>query len=538
MDIRTLLGKAVYALQHGDTHTASSLAAQVLAKLPNEPNSLQILGNVSAQQGLYADALKLYRQGLSANPNHVHLLNFAGLAAKNMDDFEAAQEYFQQAITVDPNYYHAAYNLANLYKSEYHFDEAERLLREVIIAAPQFLTAQTSLADLLEQSHRLAEAESISRRVIATDSNNFLAHLTLANIAVRHKQWAKVKHLLLPLIESGQLSTINFSVAVGLVAQADEKQGEFSTAFARFTQANQALQQIYQHDYQGAESIYAPTQVQSMLRYIEHIEPREEVSGDGQSSLRQPVFLVGFPRSGTTLLDQVLSSHSDICVLEEKENLAFLYQTYDWHSDKLDALFNLTDAQRKDLQQQYWQIIDRQPGVESATIVIDKLPLNLVMLAHIYCVFPHAKVIFALREPRDSVISCFQQRFQMNRAMYEMLTIEGAARYYDLVMRYADTVLSKLPLQVHKIRYEDVVADLDSESKALARFLDIEWQDAMLDYQTTARGRAINTPSAKQVIQPLYTSSQKKYQRYADVIENTNAYAALQRWSDYWGYAR
>ena len=537
MDTRTLLGQAVYALQHGDHSTAAQLANQVLAVQPNEANSLQILGNINAQQGQHQRALEYYEQGLKSNPNHVHLLNFAGLSAKHLNRLEIAKDYFSRAMDADPRYFHAVYNLGNLYKSEYQFRQAESCLRQAIAIAPQFIAAKASLAGLLEQTHHETEAAVLCQQVLSADPNNYAARLTLANIAMTNKHWTEVKSWLAPVLDSGQLSPVNYAVALGLVAQAEEKQSKYSQAFALFSRANQTLQQVYQQEYQSAQSIYAPAQVESLLAYLEKFEVRRKaVNTEPKAPHRRPVFLVGFPRSGTTLLDQVLSSHADICVLEEKENLAFLYAEYGWQHDRLDTLFNLSEQERQRLQQRYWQEIEQQGVAADSKVVVDKLPLNLIMLAHIYCVFPDAQIIFAIREPRDSVISCFQQRFQMNRAMYEMLSLEGAARYYDLVMRYAVLALEKLPLEQLRVKYEDVVDDLEQASKAVARFLGLEWQAEMLEYQNTAIGRAINTPSAKQVIQPLYKTSQQKYKHYEHAIIDSPAYAALSSWSCHWGY--
>ena len=245
MDIRRLLGQAIHALQNGDLFTASRLASQVLTQQPNEANSLQILGNVSAQQGQHEQALAHYEKGLRVNPKHIHLLNFAGLSAKKIDAFKRAEDYFLRAVAVDPNYFHADYNLANLYKADYQFKLAEEHLRKVVRVAPQFIAAQASLADLLEQTHRLQEAQALCHTVLAVDGQHYLARLTLANIAMRRKQWREVKDGLSPVLANKALSPVNYSVAAGLIAQAEEKMAKFPQALTLFSQANRVLQQFY-----------------------------------------------------------------------------------------------------------------------------------------------------------------------------------------------------------------------------------------------------------------------------------------------------
>jgi hypothetical protein len=142
------------------------------------------------------------------------------------------------------------------------------------------------------------------------------------------------------------------------------------------------------------------------------------------------------------------------------------------------------------------------------------LPLNATLLPVIYRLFPQAKIVFAVRDPRDCVLSCYQQRFGMNAAMFQLLRLETAAAYYDAVMGLVRVCRERLPLDVHEVRHEAVVGDFDAAVGALLSFLGLTWDDAVRGYAETARRRVIATPSAAQVVQPLYTSSQGKWRNY------------------------
>jgi hypothetical protein len=172
------------------------------------------------------------------------------------------------------------------------------------------------------------------------------------------------------------------------------------------------------------------------------------------------------------------------------------------------------------------------PGT-SGQIVVDKLPLNIVALPLITHIFPRAKIIFALRDPRDSVLSCFQQQFGMNAAMVQFLAIDTAASYYDLVMTLFETCRAE-GVNAHQVRYEDVVADLEGEARKLAQFLGVPFEARMLDYQSTARARDIRTPSVRQVVQPLYTRSIGRWRRYAEQL--APALPVLNAWAARFGY--
>ena len=140
-----------------------------------------------------------------------------------------------------------------------------------------------------------------------------------------------------------------------------------------------------------------------------------------------------------------------------------------------------------------------------------------------------------VRDPRDVILSCFQQRFGMNAAMAQFLDLGNAAAYYDQVMSLMEACRTRLPLKVHQVRYEDVVANLEQEARALTAFLDLPFEPSMLEYRETAIARDINTPSARQVIEPLYNRSIERWRRYA--AELSPALNTLNQWAARYGYA-
>jgi hypothetical protein len=185
------------------------------------------------------------------------------------------------------------------------------------------------------------------------------------------------------------------------------------------------------------------------------------------------------------------------------------------------------EARRAD----YWARADEPLGER---LLVDKLPLNIIFLPLIARVFPDAKIIFALRDPRDVILSCFQQRFGMNAAMAQFLDLENAAAYYDLVMTLMEACRARLPLNVHQVRYEDVVANLEHEARTLTAFLHLPFEPAMLGYRETAIARDINTPSSRQVIEPLYNRSIGRWRRYA--ADMAPALPTLNEWAVRYGY--
>jgi hypothetical protein len=165
-------------------------------------------------------------------------------------------------------------------------------------------------------------------------------------------------------------------------------------------------------------------------------------------------------------------------------------------------------------------------------VFVDKHPLGAIRLPLSYKMFPGAKVVFALRDPRDVVLSCFRRSFNMNANMYELTTLEGAARLYDAVMTAGETYFERLPVATHRVRHESLVAEFENETRALCDFLAVEWTPALAGFADTQR--PIATPSGVQIGKGLYAESVGQWRNYAFALEPVRE--ILAPWVDRYGY--
>jgi tetratricopeptide (TPR) repeat protein len=327
-------------------------------------------------------------------------------------------------------------------------------------------------------------------------------------------------------------SPTNRIVALGHLGEAYEKLGRFDDAFAAFSRANELLAGAaagFAHD----RSYLTPQAIARMTGFVASLD--EGAWRPAPTVPRSPVFLIGFPRSGTTLVDQILASHPGISTLEERDSLIEAGRTLADMDADLGRIPQISDGEIERLRAAYWaNVAVGFGGAPIKDVFVDKLPLNAVLLPVIYRLFPNAKIVLALRDPRDCVLSCYQQRFGMNAAMFQLLRLDTAAAYYDAVMRLVQTCRAKLPLDVHEARYESVVTDFDGTVKSLLAFLGLPWDDAVRGYAETAKRRVIATPSAAQVVRPLYTTSQGKWRNYRRFLEPV--LPVLEPWVAAFGY--
>jgi len=225
------------------------------------------------------------------------------------------------------------------------------------------------------------------------------------------------------------------------------------------------------------------------------------------------VFLVGFPRSGTTLLDTILRSHSKTKVLEEKPYLINIRHKF-FRENTLDKISNISENQIYKLQKEYFNSFN----YSKEKITIDKFPLNLIELGFIKKIFPDSKIILALRHPFDTILSCVLTSFKMNEAMANYENLETTAYFYNEVFNLFNAYKKSLNLQYHTIKYENVVNNFDFTIKNLVSFLNLEYESALNNYYSTAKKRAkINTPSYYQVVEPIYNRSINRYKNFPEI---------------------
>ena len=249
------------------------------------------------------------------------------------------------------------------------------------------------------------------------------------------------------------------------------------------------------------------------------------------------MFLVGFPRSGTTLLNTILHSHAGVTSLEEQPTVYRLESaTRQMLGNSLAGVEDLDETQLKTLRDTYRAEVERITGtLATDTQVVDKLPLNLVQAGLIHRVFPDARFVFALRHPCDAVLSCYMRALQMNEGMINCLDLQSTAQLYDRVMTLWFIYRDRLPIDVHTVRYENLVRDLEGTITPCLKFIGLDWDEGVRGYADTAKGDPrIVTPSYNQVTQDLYADASGRWQRYYKYVEPV--LPLLMPWAERLGY--
>ncbi|MBU6296694.1 MAG: sulfotransferase, partial [Alphaproteobacteria bacterium] len=220
--------------------------------------------------------------------------------------------------------------------------------------------------------------------------------------------------------------------------------------------------------------------------------------------------------------------------MEERDCFTAAFDDFVMAEGGLDRLSKLSGDALDPWRKAYWTFAADCGFVPGSRVFIDKMPLNTVLLPLVAKLFPQAKILFALRDPRDVVLSCFRRRFGMSAQMYELLTLEGAARYYDAAMTLGEIYRGLFALDTHVLKYEDMVGDFEGETRKVCAFLGLEWDEGMRGFAEKTRARAVNTPSAAQVARGLYSQGAGQWRAYRRELEPV--LPLLKPWCGKFGY--
>ncbi len=531
VNLQQALEQALHYLQSGPPEKCVSVCNDILADDPGLIQALYLRGCAAFQTGDITGSLSDLKTVHDNHPEHLHAAYYFGRSLRTAGKLVDALAPLRAALGEKNLEVHARYELATCLSRLRRRPEAIEHYQAILSLQPDHSQVAANLASMLERENRLDEAESWTSKALLMDPTSETALMTRATLDRRGGKYPEAVQRLQGLIKRID-DPVNRSIVWNQLGQCFEGQGDWNKAFNAFTESNRILKKFHpgsRPDSRGPHSLQTLAQIRAWLKK----SPIKGWHQYPQADTDHMAFLVGFPRSGTTLLDRMLSAHPDIEVLEEKSMFSMLHQ--DWSQPgNLEALADINEAQIMDAREIYRQEISRHRRQPQRPLVIDKLPLNLAYLFLINRLFPDAPVIFLQRHPLDACISCYFQAFELEASMSYFLDIQDTARYYHAVMQVAALSMDQVGNLLHRLRYEDLVTAPEKQLKALTNFLSVEWDDSVLDYRLQASTDTSNTPSYQQVSQPLHSRSIGKWVHYSKQLESS--LSLLQPWIKYFGY--
>ncbi len=511
-----LMAEAVRHHKAGRVDLAHAFYLEYLDIRPDDAGGHHLFGLLALQMGRFDEAAGMFRRAVELDPGLAEADNNLGNALQQTGDAPGALAAFRRAVESDPGLFDAHYNLAGALRARGDREAAERSYRRALEIIPANVPALGNLAALLEGMSRTDEALEVVEKGLKLAPSDPLLNLTAAKLDRRAGRFAAgierlatiLAHPLGPDMETG--GRFELGHLYDRAGRADDAYGQFARA-NRLQRQKSRPQGIDKNRYLAAVGILGGQFTKDWVAGWTTAADCADLT---------PVFLVGFPRSGTTLLDNILRGHPKITVMEEESPVADMRNA----AARLpggypECLANLSADDIAGLRRVYFDSAAAHVDLEAikdGAILADKMPLNIVDAGLIERVFPGARFVLSLRHPADVVLSCFMQAFAVNDPMANFFTLDDAARLYERVMGLWRRYLDILPIACHNIRYEDLVADAEGEIRRVVGFLGLDWRPDMLDFAARARKRgAISTPSYAQVTEPIYTRASGRRRRYA-----------------------
>jgi tetratricopeptide (TPR) repeat protein len=508
----------------GKKYKACCAASEAKFQTKQTPNANAWLARAreAVAQGRFADAEFWFRQVLTAKPNEAEALAGVGQALCWRRRRREGREYLHKAAKQlerqglknrDPG---ALLQLSGQLQHWGDMDMALRLARLGVRLAPESAVAQNNLALCLSRVNRPEEAFVPALRAceLLPDHPGCQILVALLDKSLGRVAEARARLERVAADSRDAEQTARAWLELGAVL---DKQGDYDAAFEAFARAgalHRSLPACQTTDHQRVFDALARHKAgfdQALLN--------RWTAADFADGWPAPAFLFGFLRSGTTLAEQVLGSHPGVVTSDENDFIFELAQELARLSgiaeDVPAALRKIGLEEARRLRAFYWRRVEEEFGPEALRKrFVDKLSLNSIDAGLIAALFPEAKILFALRDPRDVVLSCFQQAFGLSPATVNLLSWEGIARQYAAVMDFWLRLRGMIAPAWLELRYEDAVGDFERTFRRVFGLLGVEWRAEVMKFHERAKGRYISTPSFAAVSQPLYKTAVARWRRY------------------------
>lgn len=501
------LYKGIRHVKAGRNKLAEEAYKKVLKKDKNNVDALRLLGLLAFKQNNYPIAEKLFIRGIQLNPTFKLLWENLAKCFRLQNKFQHAQKAFENLLKLDPNNLEAMGALGTIHIRLSNFDEGIVIYKNLLKQNNKNPRVHLSLG----HAHKTVGNRSESEQSYINAIKNFPlcgeAYWSLANLKTYKFSDKQIKSMESALKENiHDLEKIQMLFALG---KAHESNKNFDVSFKYYEEGNWLHRKTL--DYNAQEN---SDSIDKTIEFFD--ENSNKLNFYGGNKTKDPIFILGLPRAGSTLIEQILSSHSLIEGTQEHHNIMTIgrnIRSINNTDNYTDSLFELKNEDILKYGNKY--INETMWSRKEKNFFIDKMPNNFPYIGLIKMILPNAKIIDARRNPLDGCFSCFKQFFA--KGQHFTYDLDDIARYYkdyERIMSFWNSIFQD---SIYKIVYEDVIENPESEVKKLLNYLELDFEESCMDFYKSKR--PVKTASSEQVRQPIYKSGVNYWKNYEDNLD-------------------
>jgi tetratricopeptide (TPR) repeat protein len=489
------------ALDKNDLQNALSLAQRLATQNGEIGDCVYLLSETLSQAGLVDEALTQAERACALENANAHFSSHLANCLLKTGRFDEALSEAERALQLGANHILTYNNLGSVFTGCGELTKALAAYECAVELEPKDLTLQYNLATSLRGVGRLHEAELIYDQIIDTQPNDWEAYRNRSDLKTQTETSNHIAEME-SCLHKAQNDLRGAFQLLGALAKELSDIGQYEKSFTYLKKSTDIRRGLMNYDVSG--------DVETM-RALANTYGRDILDRDCGYQTDEPIFIVGLPRTGTTLVERMLGSHSDVFAAGELQNFAVEFvklakTTFSNQSlDKLSLVDKSTQLDFAELGKRY--ISSTRPRTGRTPLFIDKLPLNFLYVGLIHLSLPKARIIHLTRHPMDACYAIFKTPF--SEAYPYSYSLSDLARYYIAYRRLMDHWHTELPDRILDVPYEDLVQNPETQIRRILDYCALDWQDGCLNFHENTN--PTNTASAAQVRQPIYTSSVAKW---------------------------
>lgn len=505
------------ALAAGDVSSAAKLAAAAVAGGSAEPMLLNLTAWIHEEAGDFGAARALLTRAQRIAPRDATIISALGRIERLSGNHSAALRWLDAASALDPDFAVPWLERGFAFDSAGETVAARAAYLRAAALDPGLAIAWAGAASVAAREGDAAAVREFSDRALALDPAQAVAHNALAANDIENGNTAAAAGRLRALLGRTSATPEDRIAALTLLGDALDKDGAAADAFAAWSAAKASFAAFHAPRFGGLEP--QRTFIDRLAKRVAAIDSKRWhtriVRAEHRPALGH-VFLLGYPRSGTTLVENILAGAPGVVALEERPTLADS-DVYLLDEDGIDRLLAADAPEIDRLRNAYWTRVSALGINPVDRIVVDMNPMNGMKLPLIARLFPEARIVIMRRDPRDVVLSCFRQNFRVSAPALAFSSLDEAARHYAATMALTELCLAAMPLARHVVRYDALVADFESVTRELCAFTNVDWSPELRRFDRVAQTRGVTTASAPQVRRGLFDGG-GRWRRYVDQL--------------------